>query len=220
MSIKKCPDSLPKELTELIVEFGKRWAACPERPTPSEEFCSKWECLLQEWVKDEDLPLFVRKTDKNRGHKILHESSGRFIVPTDNSPAQWVFTMACENNCPTIDDLRAWLIEPSPFLDKVIPIAWTLSKIEKETPGYKKTLTAAKGANVNIQGWKLGHIKSIGLGKQGELCQMDIKNLTEHHMEFLRPSNMFVIPKQWGGLAEIQEVADAMSGYGNNPPIQ
>jgi hypothetical protein len=207
MPIKKCPAVLPKGLTDLIVAFGKSWANCPERPMPSVEICAEWERLLQAWVKDKDLPLFVRKTSQNRGHTILHKS-GRKLIPADNSPAQWVFTRACENRCPTISELRTWLTKPSS--NQEIPIAMILKKEEKKTLGYEMTLRKAKEVNVNIQGWKLGHIKSIGLNKQGALSDMDIEVLKEHHEYFLSPANMFVIPKQWAGLAEIQEVAAAM----------
>lgn len=207
MPIQKCPGVLPKDLTELLVTFGKSWANCPGRPKPSAEICKKWECLLDEWVQKTDLPLFVRKTSQNRGHTILHKS-GRKLIPADNSPAQWVFTRACENTCPAIGDLRTWLIEPS--LNREIPIAMILTPEEKKTLGHEMTLSKAKEVNVNIQGWKLGHIKSIGLKKQGAPSDMDIEVLIEHHKDFLRPANMFVVPKQWAGLAEIREVAAAM----------
>lgn len=207
MPIERCPDVLPKDLADLIAAFGKSWANCPERPAPSVEICKKWECLLQEWVKDKALPLFTRKTSKNRGHLIKHDS-GRDIIPTDNSPAQWVFTRACENTCPEISDVRTWLTEPS--TNQEIPIAWILTSEEKKTRGYEMTLKKAMGVDVNIQGWKLGHIENIGLRKNGKLSSMNIENLEKHHLAFLRPANMFVIPKQWAGLAEIREVAAAM----------
>lgn len=129
------------------------------------------------------------------------------IVPTDNSPAQWAFTLACIGECPQIECLRNWFAVPSESPERIL-IAFTLSNEERKQSTYK--LTLQREFNVNRQGWKLGHIKEIGLKKQRDLGSMDIKNLKKHHLDFLRPANMFVVPKQWAGLAEIREVAAAM----------
>lgn len=206
MTIPKCPENLPTELSELINKFASIWAACTDRPKPTKETCNRWEKLLDDWVNSNDLPLFARKSSRNRGSEILH-STGRVIVPTDNSPAQWAYTLACQNEdpWPTIEKMFA---KDSPDAQK-IPVAKILSTEERTNLKYGTTLS--KKFDVNQQGWKLGHIDRIGLRNQGELRSMNIERLKAHHKALLLPSNMFLIPKQWAGLAEIDVVAVAMT---------
>lgn len=203
MTIPKCPENLPTELSELISKFASVWAASSDRPKPTKDTCNQWEELLDKWVNTNDLPLFARKSSGNRGTAILH-STGRVIVPTDNSPAQWAFTLACQKKCPTIDELRAKCSTE----EQKIPIAKILSKAERINLSYGTTLSTEY--DVNQHGWKLGHIERIGLRNQGEIRSMDIEKLKAHHRAFLLPSNMFLVPKQWAGLAEIDVIAIAM----------
>lgn len=209
MTISKCPETLPEHLIDLLSKFALGWTSCSDRPKPNSAVCERWERLLQEWVADNSLPLFARKANRNRGHAFTHKATGRIIVPTDNSPAQWVFTKACNEECPSINDLRTWLAIPSVNQER-IPIAMAFSREEKNDLTFGMTLSKAKDFDVNRQGWKLGHIEGIGLKKKGDLISMNIDELRKHHLAFLRPANMFVIPKRWAGLAEIHEVASAM----------
>lgn len=83
----RCPDRLPQDIVALIEQFGRAWADSPLRPRPSPAVMAQWLALLEAWVKDDGVPLFVRKHSANRGSVILH-ASGRALVPCDNSPTQ------------------------------------------------------------------------------------------------------------------------------------
>ena len=61
-SIANCPkiEELD-DLRALIEQFGTAWAATPLRPKPSQETIQAWSVLIEKWIDDASLPLFVRK---------------------------------------------------------------------------------------------------------------------------------------------------------------
>lgn len=208
MPLEKCPEALPPELLALIEKFARGWADSLDRPKLYEKICADGDRLLDDWISEKSLPLFVRKSINLRGQAIKHKS-GRTIVPTDNSPAQWAFARAMSSEpCPSLEDLRKWLIPPLSVPEE-IPIAFALSKIQLAAASYKKTLSRGAGS-VNSAGWKLAHICSIGLNKKGGLESLDIDDIGRHHRKFLSLRNMFLVPLQWAGLAELSEVVGAM----------
>jgi hypothetical protein len=81
-----------------------------------------------------------------------------------------------------------------------------LKKAEKAVAKYRCALGKHGTATA---GWKLGHLHPVGLGN-GELTQFPIDALKEHFRALMSPSNMFLMPLQWGGVAEIPEVIDAI----------
>jgi hypothetical protein len=123
---------------------------------------------------------------------------GRRLVPTDNSPAQWVFTLAHSGKCPTIDEL-AHLLEQ----DKV-PVAMAMAKDEKS----KALRVCPLGEySVNRRGWKLAHVEDVGFKSSQVFESASEEVLRKHFISFLSPSNMFLVPAEWSGLAEVEAFA-------------
>jgi len=114
------------------------------------------------------------------------------LIKVDNSPAQWAFSMACDNKTPILKDLVTDLNNGN------IPIAMVLSK----SAVYRGSITNSI-YNVNKQGWKLAHIDHVGLYTRQPVEDISINKLIEHHKKLLSPSNMFVVPKEYGEIAEI-----------------
>jgi len=95
MALATCPSELPAELSKLVAEFADGWAASPARPSPPPQVLAHWNGLVRKWAEAPDLPLLVRKHRGDRGTAIKH-SSGRTLVPSDNSAAHWAYTLASE----------------------------------------------------------------------------------------------------------------------------
>lgn len=201
-SLARCPELLPGDLSSLIESFGHAWAIHPSRPKPATHVVEHWSKLLEEWAGTEDLPLFVRKHDKNRGSVIAH-SSGRSLVPCDNSPAHWSYVLASQGECPSIDDIRSCLASDS------IPVAMIQKVVEKPIAKYHCTL--AKRFNVNEFGWKLAHIKGIGLKTRTSISSIPLERLAAQFRSLMAPANMFVVPREWAGIAEIEAVIQAVA---------
>jgi hypothetical protein len=202
MSLPDCPTELPEDLSALIHEFGSLWASSAIRPTPEKSVLEGWQKLLFEWVETPDLPLFVRKHRGDRGHELAHET-GRVIVPTDNSAPHWAFTLACAGKVPSLSEIRTFLAKDS------IPVAMIQKSIEKQAARYRCTLS--KDYDVNKRGWKLGHIKPVGLNTRKSVTELPIELLKEQHIALLAPRNMFVIPLAWSGLAEVENVIQSIA---------
>lgn len=199
-----CPATLSDELHEPLRQLANAWANCDSRPKVSAEVEAQWTAMLEAWIADDTLPLFIRKPSSSRG-KLLAHSTGRRLIPADNSPAQWAFSMALQGNCPTMDEIHQ-LIES----DR-IPIAMILKTVEREQASYRCPL--GKAENLNMVGWKLAHIESIGLRQRGELEDTAMERLETHFLRFMDPNNMFLVPKAWAGLGEMPEMIDAVRAY-------
>ncbi|HEX5179684.1 MAG TPA: hypothetical protein VFW04_10155 [Gemmatimonadaceae bacterium] len=198
-SFSTCPTALPAELEAHLVAFAEGWARHGLRPQPSSVTRAAWDDLVTDWAGTEDLPLFVRKPSDNRGSIVLHRF-GREIVPVDNSPAQWAYALACGESTLSLSEVRRLLA-----VDQ-IPVAMMLKKAERVVAKYRCALGKSGTATA---GWKLGHLHPVGLGT-GELAQFPIDTLKEHFRALMSPSNMFLMPSQWAGVAEIPEVIDAI----------
>jgi len=184
VNFQTCPSLLPIEMSSLVQQFANAWARSPVRPCPHRDQLDRWDELVKAWANDALLPLFVRKHDRNRGCVINH-SSGRELVPVDNSPASWAFMLACVNRCPSLDDVRRMLVDE-------IPVAMIFKSDEKIRAKYRGTL--ANQNNVNTAGWKLAHIRRVGLHTREPLAGIPLEALQAHFQDFLAPSNMFVVP--------------------------
>jgi len=202
MPLPQCPPALPRELEELIEQFGRTWASSPIRPAPTPPVAEYWKKLVSDWAAAGDLPLYIRKHNGDRGSELIHPT-GRKLVPTDNSAAHWSFTLACEGITPTLDDIRRWIS------DDLIPIVMIQKTIEKPKAKYHCSLS--KKFNVNLQGWKLGHILPVGLNTRQSLVEIQIKKLEDQFQCLINPSNMFAIPLGWSGLAEVNSVIGAVA---------
>lgn len=197
----RCPDRLPQDIVALIEQFGRAWADSPLRPRPSPAVMAQWLALLEAWVKDDGVPLFVRKHSANRGSVILH-SSGRALVPCDNSPAQWAFVMAAAGECPTLHDIK------SMFAEDAIPVAIIQKAAERASA--KQRCTLSRQFSVNHHGWKLAHIQQIGLNERTAISELPMERLVSHFRALMSPSNMFVVPLAWAGMAEVEPVIQAI----------
>ncbi len=153
------------------------------------------------------MPLFVRRLRAGRGSVLPHQS-GRSLVPTDNSPANWALSFALSGECPTLDEVRAFVKADA------IPVAMAMRKPEREKAAFR--CTRAKGAQLNALGWKVAHVRDVGLGQRVELTTAPLERLVEHFQRFMSPSNMFVVPLRWAGLAELPEVIEAVSRADGN----
>ena len=98
------PASLPAGMVALVTELATLWAEAPERLRPSAGVVKYWDKLIAAWAAEPSLPLYVRKAKDNRGSVVLH-ASGRHLVPTDNSPAQWAFALAALGQTPTLESI-------------------------------------------------------------------------------------------------------------------
>ena len=198
MPLTPCPSILP-ELSDLAAAFGRAWVASPHRPTPKAEIIAEWRQLLRQWSTCSSLPLFVRKHKDNRGFSITHQD-GRELVPTDNSPAHWVFTEACAGRCPSLVEVEQLLATKS------IPVAMIRKTVERD--GSKYMSTFGNQFDVNRQGWKLAHIVGIGMRQRKRLQELPLDTLTSHFLRFMDPGNMFVVPLSMAGIAEVSHVSE------------
>lgn len=190
------------ELTEHVERFALAWAKSAVRPSPTPGVIAHWNILLDEWSTAPDLPLFVRKHANNRGSEVTHPS-GRKIVPTDNSPAHWAYTLASAGERPTLGDVRTWVSEDR------IPIAMIHKSVEKPIAKYHCCIS--KAHDVNARGWKLAHVSAVGLNTRTPFSDLPLERLAQQFVRLMSPGNMFVVPMAWSGLAEIRYVIDAIA---------
>ena len=206
--LAQAPSRAPSSIAESLVTAAKGWAADPLRPRIDPAVLAHWDTLMEQWVEAPDLPLFVRKAKDNRGHELTHRS-GRILVPTDNSPAHWSVVSAFAGECPSLDDVRALLSRDQ------IPVAMVIKRAEKDGARYKCTRGSVR--NPNELGWKVAHIDDVGLGYAGELLDITLPVLAAHHKRFLSPSNIFLVPKEYAGVAETLEFIKAFRGVRDAP---
>ncbi len=201
MPFPECPDFQPdSDLVRILLDWGQSWAADRRRPSPEASVSEQWTRLINEWAHTTDLPLLIRSSKGSRGAALVHDT-GRIIVCTDNSPAQCAFEKACAGDRPTLDDIREVLRN-----DK-LPVALALKAAERRVARYQCTLSQA--VTVNTRGWKLGHLDAVGIGRCDALQSAELSRLQFHFLRLMSPANQFVIPLQWAGLAEIEEVRRA-----------
>lgn len=169
---------------------------------PEKNIIDSWKLILDEWVKDESMTLFVRKGGEIRGKKI-NKFPGRLITTTDNTPAHWVFKKMVFDKTIFTKTQIAELINTNSF-----PISFIRKKDEYETLVGK--MVADKTTRLNEQGWKLAHIEGIAM-KRGN--GITIEHHMTHHLNFLNLANMYLIDKQFSGLAEVKLFNEIISNY-------
>jgi len=67
--------------------------------------------------------------------------------------------------------------------------------------------------DVAEKGWKLAQIEPVGLHTRTPLASVPLETLKSKFINLVSPANMFVIPRDWGGLAESQAVIDAVKAW-------
>lgn len=197
--IPECPKNLPDNITQTIRDLGKQWNLAMIRPKIKPDTVRKWDDLIDEWLSATDIPLIIRKGGK-RGGEIEHKITGRKIIISDNSPAQWVCYRALHyDEVPTIDKIPE-------LLKNEIPIAMILKTIEKDAK-YKQTL---KNYSINRKGWALCHKDRVGLNKKEDVSQIDIEKLKKSFLNLMKPSNFFLVPTKWSSLGDLKEFQEEM----------
>jgi len=145
------------------------------------------------------LPLVVRRSSCVRGEEVVH-ASGRRVVSSDNSPAQWVFSRAFAPSLPSFSEVQQILERDG------VPFTMVAKACDRARMRYKCTLASAD--NVNKRGWKLCHIIPVGLKSATPLQDVPIDGLKNHFLHLLMPSNHFLVPLKWAGLGELDEVIE------------
>lgn len=192
-ALPKCASG-PSAIAAGLRDLGKAWAKSAERPRIAPEIARKWDSGIRQWANS-DLPLVIRKSGGIRGSSIMH-TSGRELIVADNSPAQWAFTQAYANRAPGLQDFRDMLAAD------LIPFTFATRSAEKAQMKYRRLLGKD---NINRFGWKLCHIKSVGLSTKVPLPQIPIDDLRKHFVLLMSVSNQFVVPLEWSGLGEVAE---------------
>lgn len=202
---RRLPECLngPAAISAGLRELGRAWAHAPERPRLSADVKKCWDELVDAWSKS-DLPIVIRKSGGVRGMALLH-NSGRELVVSDNSPAQWAFAHAYAGRTYAIADVRELLVKDA------IPFTFATKTAEKPQMKYKCTLSPKD--NVNKCGWKLCHIEEIGLSTRTPLAQIPLTDLVRHFTLLMSPSNHFVVPLHWAGLGEVDEFIREVKHY-------
>ncbi len=199
--LAECPSTLPDDLCGLVAEFGRLWAESMSRPRISVDVLKHWDNLLDCWANESELPLYIRKSSSIRGSEIEH-NSGRKIVYCDNSPAHWSYIMASRGECPSLVEIESRVNSDS------IPVVMIQKVADRPHATYHRSLSS--DFNVNKHGWKLAHIHQVGLKTRTPVSEIPIDTIIQKFKFLLSPSNMFVVPLAWAGLAEAQEVIDAI----------
>lgn len=197
--IPRCPDTLPSSISTLLRQLGQQWAKSDICPHISTETQVTWDSLLSVWQADNSLPLLIRKSGLVRGSEITH-SSGRRIVPTDNSPAQWVCSLAFSNIVPTVQQIHEYLRTDS------TPMSFAHKKGENDQRRYHCRLGKY---SINKYGWQLCHVKNVGLNSRTPLENTSIENLKKAFTSLMSLTNCFVVPKVWGGMGDTAEFIEA-----------
>lgn len=194
MSFPECSADISPATRQALYELGVKWANDPARPAISSDVLNAWDRLIEGWIAEPRFPLLVRKHRNNRGARI-QGASGRTLIPTDNSPAQWAFAVAHSGTCPKLDEITQLLERGE------LPIAMILKKEERSLATYKGVRGDCLGTSE--AGWKLAHIEGVALGGRGSVESYPASTIEAHFRRFMSPANMLVVPAEWSGLAEV-----------------
>ena len=151
------PSKLPAEVACALQQIAIAWANHPMRPKPTAEVLEHWDKLIADWITDSSLPLFIRKAANNRGSVVSH-SSGRTLIPCDNSPAHWALALAILGEMPVLSQVREMIDQDR------IPIAMILKSQERAIAQFCCTLSQV--VNPNSAGWKVAHIHAVGIANR------------------------------------------------------
>ena len=190
-------NDVKSKIRDTIRELGQLWKLSKNRLNISEDILNSWNNLITNWVEDKNMPLIIRK-DSCRGEEIAHPS-GRKIIFSDNTFAVWVYNEALNGNTYELSKLRGKLA------NNEIPMVFALRKGTKAK--YTKTLGKSLLSSTNVK-WKLCHIKPVGLNSSKKIEDFDINEIIKHFKRYVNPINMFVLPKEIGGLGQFQEFID------------
>jgi hypothetical protein len=196
--MKVCPQTHSSELLAALDQVATLWHNSADRPCIDASVLNAWDDLLIQWVQDSTMPLIVRSNKQPPGTEVLH-TSGRILIPSDNSPAQWAFTLAERGENPSLPQVTQSLKADS------IPFAMAIKAANKAATKYLCNLVKLRD-NPNNRGWKVGHIVPVAMNLRGDLQAHPIRSLQRHFLDLMSPRNMYVVPKAWAGLSEIEPI--------------
>lgn len=180
---------------------AKVWRVSSARPHPTGDIIDRWSALVNEWINDEDMPLLIRRSG-SRGSVTMH-ICGRALVVTDNAPANFVYSAALNDFVPDLPLVRL-LLEAAK-----LPVAMMLPPSELNAATYRGTQpnSDSRAPNLNQLGWKVCHVRPVGLKVRGDIANLPIDHLRAASLRFLNPVNMFLVPKNsgWGEVSEFIE---------------
>ncbi len=172
-----------------LFALGREWAKiCPR---PDQDVLAAWEELLTSWCADARLPYLARKS-KLKGQKFSVQE--REVIATDNSPANWALFGALSGKCPSPEEVRSLIQEDR------LPICKAMSRELAQAASYRGALSRRE--DLNVRGWKVAHIRGVG-EESLDLSKSSLEEVERHFKRFISPSNLFVIPMEWGGIAEV-----------------
>lgn len=186
-------DLIGDEIRNQISSVGRLWRNSEHNPKISSGIVDAWDMLVDDWIKDQNMPLIVRRSKELRGH-IYEHPSGREIIVSDNTVAIWVSYNVLSGKIETLPHIKE-LLESNEF-----PITFAFKKDEVKGAKYTKTL-----GKYALKEWKVCHIDAIGLNTKNRIEDIPIQVLEEHFRKYASPKNMFLLPQSIGGLGEISE---------------
>ena len=97
-----------------------------------------------------------------------------------------------------------------------IPVAMIQKTVEK--PGATFHCTLERRFDANYYGWKLAHIERVGLHTRIPLKNIPIEQLISQFQKLMSPANMFVVPLEWSGIAEIKTIIEIVASNDSQNP--
>lgn len=182
--------------------LASNWRESATRPQITGHDALVWHRLIQGWVEDRAMPLLIRRPRYGRGREVAHPS-GRILVPTDDSPAVYLLSLAMEHRRPS-----RWELQEALETGR-LPVAASLTDEERKQARYSGTLEEMDAPNLQELGYSVCHISRVGL-RRVPLRERTEVELVAHSLLFLSPVNMFVVPKEYEGLGELPEFVDEM----------
>lgn len=206
-SYKNSFDECDRKLQQLALDFKGILKDLQIKP----DILHHWNKLIVDWANNPEMPLYVRKSGvKYFKGSVLTHSTGRKIIPTDNGPAHWAFSMAFNGLTPLISEILNQHI----LKDR---INVTMVKVSKDVPGVVYRCSDHFIDQPNRKGWKIAHIKPVGLKTNKKMEEINIDDLKDHFIRFMNPANMFLIPIRYSGLAEVEA---CLKAWKSQDPIQ
>ncbi|WP_455664400.1 hypothetical protein [Phocaeicola sp.] len=189
-------DLIGTDIRNKIKELGRLWRASESSLKVPMAVLDSWEQLVSDWATDTSMPLIIRKGSA-RGQEFEHPS-GRKIIISDNTFALWVYRNVLDRKTFTVSEIKDMLDNDD------IPMVYALKKEEKEIAKHTKTLGKFSLSDADSK-WKLCHIEPVGLNSRKHIEDLEIERIIEHFKKYANPKNMFALPKEIGGLGEVQE---------------
>ena len=181
----KCKNAKTKdldcnEIKEKIKEIGKLWRNSSNNPLSPhhQDYCLR-QTACKKWSELID--------------NWIKDPSIPLIVRKDAQKGQVITHPSGREIIVTDNTFAVWVFKQ--VLKGYIP---SLKDMTNKL-GNKK---APRG---NMTGWKLCHIKPVGLNTKENISNLEISVIEDHFRKYADPNNMFVLPKEIGGLGEIDE---------------